>query len=375
MRVSNRKRSVALAVTPLAALAVTAAAAVTTAGPATAAPAKAKAAVAPYSCPPSAIPLGFSDALDKLAPGGTTIGGLSSIAYDRQSQSYVSAVDNNADDPSRLWFYKDLTHPHIVGAPLVLRRPDGTPYNGQTADNEGLAVLPDGRYLVSSETEPSIRVFSRSGVQRASLPVPARFAVAPAGEATANATLEGLSISPSGRYVYASMEGTLSGDAPASGEARWRRILVYRASGSSFRLVKQVGYEVDPGMRIADAAAYDDGSVVVLEAAYDPAIGNTIRLYAVTGADRAPDITKVANLSQAPARDVLRKRLVSDVTKCPSLGATAKETQTNPLMDNFEGLYVNAYRPTGIASVTLISDDNFSTTQTTRVLNLLARLP
>jgi hypothetical protein len=44
-------------------------------------------------------------------------------------------------------------------------------------------------------------------------------------------------------------------------------------------------------------------------------------------------------------------------------------------MDNYEGLYVHEYGPTHLAQVTLISDDNFSATQTTRVLNLLAHLP
>lgn len=325
-----------------------------------------------FACPPSAIPLGFSDALDKIAPGGVTVGGLSNIAYDRRSGSYMSTVDNHATDPARVWFYRDLTDPHIVGAPLVLKRPDGTPYNGTDSDNEGLAVLPNGDYLVSSETEPSIRIYGRDGVQKSELPVPARFAVAPAGEATANATLEGLAISPSGEHIYAAMEGTLSGDAPASGEARWRRILVYTRQHGNYVLSRQIGYEVDPGMRIADIAAYGDGRLVVLEAAFSTEIGNTIRLYAVTGAE--PDVSDVPNLSAAPTHDIAHKMLVSDVTKCPSLGAKAKETQANPLMDNFEGLYVKPVA-LGLAQLTLISDDNFSATQTTRVLNLLGTLP
>jgi hypothetical protein len=88
----------------------------------------------------------------------------------------------------------------VVRDPLVLRKPDGTPCDGTTSDNEGLAVLPDGDHLVSSETEPSVRIYGRDGVQKASLPVPARFDVtgtSPEGQATSNATLEGLTISRS----------------------------------------------------------------------------------------------------------------------------------------------------------------------------------
>jgi hypothetical protein len=87
-------------------------------------------------------------------------------------------------------------------------------YDGMNSDNEGLAVLPDGEYLVSSETERSIRIYGRDGAQKASLPIPARFAVTsttPAGQATSNATLEGLTISHAGREIVAAMEGAGSG--------------------------------------------------------------------------------------------------------------------------------------------------------------------
>jgi hypothetical protein len=326
-------------------------------------------------CPPAALALGFSDALDKVVVDGVTVGGLSDIAYDARRHAYVSSVDNHLSDPSRLWFYRDLASPRIVGEPLVLKQPDGTPYTGVTADNEGLAVLPDGDYLVSSETEPSIRVFGRDGVQKSALTVPARFAVAPAGEATANATLEGLTISPDGRQVVAAMEGTLSGDVATDGTSTFRRFLVYdRDARGRYDLVRQVGYQVQPGNRISEVQLYADGRLVVMEAAFDPAVGNTVQLYAVPGLSRAKDVTSVANLSTRPGL-VMRKQLVADVTACPTLGATAKQPQTNPLMDNYEGMTIRPILGSHVAAISLISDDNFGATQITRVLNLAALLP
>ncbi len=123
---------------------------------------------------------------------------------------------------------------------LELRQPDGPPYNGLTADNEGLGVLPDGDFLVSSEVEPSIRIFGRDDVQKAELPVPARFdVVTTGGEATVNATLEGLTVAPNGRQIVAAMEGTLSGDTPTDGSpATFRRFLVYAASSHGWILTK-----------------------------------------------------------------------------------------------------------------------------------------
>ncbi|MDT7574332.1 MAG: hypothetical protein QOH17_665, partial [Pseudonocardiales bacterium] len=123
---------------------------------------------------------------------------------------------------------------------------------------------------------------------------------------------------------------------------------------------------------------YDRGRLLVMEAAYSPDTGNSVELYAVTSVAAAPNVAALANLSQAPA-DVVGKQLVVDVTACPSLGAPAKETQVNPLLDNFEGMTVRATRLPGdngyLARVSLISDDNFSPTQTTRIVNLAAVLP
>ncbi len=329
------------------------------------------------ACPPAALALGYSDALDKAVYDGATVGGLSDLAYDPQAHSYISTVDNHGTDPSRLWYIgNDLAHPKITRDPLVLTAPDGTPYTGATADNEGLAVLPDGRYLVSSETEPSIRIFGRDGVQQAQLPVPARFAVAPAGEATSNATLEGLTVSPSGRTVIAAMEGALSGDVSATGDARYHRFLVYTADGSGgYLLSKQIAYRAGAGQRVPEVAAYSDNNFVVEEAAFAPDTGNAVTLYAVHGLAQAADVSDVANLSAQPGLAV-HKTLISDIAQCPTLGAPAKETQTNPLLDNFEGMAITSRDPKlhsyGIA---LISDDNFSVNQTTRLLNLSARLP
>ena len=331
------------------------------------------------ACSTSTYALGYSDALDKLSHDGVELGGLSSLAYDARSRAWVSAVDNHATDPARIWFVRDLASPRVVRDPLVLRRPDGTPYTGLDSDNEGLAVLPDGNYLVSSETEPSIRIFGRDGVQQVSLPVPPRFAVAPAGEATSNATLEGLSISPRGDEILAAMEGPLSGDTSVSNsgesDATEHRFLVYRADRyGHWTLSKQIAYRTDAGQRVPEVALYDENSFVVEEASFDVATGNDIRLYAVTGLNRAADVSSVPDLASVDV--AVHKTLLADLVNCPTLGAPAKETQANPLLDNFEGLAVTTPRlPGGYRGLSLISDDNFSATQTTRVLNLVARLP
>lgn len=334
--------------------------------------------------PPAGIALGYTDALNKLVSHGAEIGGLSSLAYDKRAKSWISAVDNHADDPSRIWFFSSPTDPTITRAPLVLKTRDGTPYTGLTADDEGLAVLPDGDYLVSSETEPSIRIFGRDGVQKASLPVPGRFAVTGTtlsgssvpGEATSNATLEGLTISPSGHTVVAAMEGALSGDVSAAGDATSHRFLVYSQDWrGTWKLTKQVGYRTETGMRIPEVAAVDGNRLLVEEASFSPTTGNAVKLYGVSGLAWAPDVSRTANLSSATTKSILTKKLVADLVKGPTLGATSLETQANPLLDNFEGMAITGRGPAGTVGVSLISDDNFSATQTTRILNVVVKLP
>lgn len=364
------------------------AAAVTTAATALAAapflaPASGARAVTPAApaasraCPPAGVAVSFSDSLDKLVYHGVKLGGLSSLAYDPRSAAWVSAVDNNGTDPARIWFFRNLSSPKVVRDPLVLRKPDGTPYDGTNSDNEGLAVLPGGDYLVSSETEPSIRIYSRQGIQLSSLPVPARFAVTgttPDGQATGNATLEGLTISRSGREIVASMEGALSGDVSPGGDATLHRFLVYDAdSRGAWKLTKQVAYRTQAGNRIPEVQAYGKDSLLVEEAAFSATTGNSEELYAVKDIDAAKDVSGVANLSAAPASDVVSKKLVASLVGCPTLNAPSRETQANPLLDNYEGMTI-AGGP-GVAAVSLISDDNFSATQFTRVLNLLVKLP
>ncbi len=322
-------------------------------------------------CPPSGALIGFSDALNGAVFAGQPVSELSALALDVRSRGFISI----SDEVPTLFFIRNPANPEVTRT-VPLRATDGTPFTGDTFDGEGVAVLPDGRILVSSEVEPSIRIFSRDGLQVGSLTVPARFQVAPAGQGKRNGTLEGLTISPSGTYVYAAMEAPLSGDAPATGEALIRRILVYRADGhGGYALLKQIAYASDPAHRISEIGAYADGKFVIQEIAFTPGVGVDDKLYAVTGALGAVDVTAVANLAVAPPSDVVGKTLAIHVNECPSGGATNPSPQDNPLLDNYEGLWVGAPLGVGPAVLEIISDNNSNPTQVTRLVSLAALLP
>jgi hypothetical protein len=205
-----------------------------------------------------------------------------------------------------------------------------------------------------------------------SLPVPAALKVAPAGRATHNLTFEGLTMLPGGRTLVASMEGALSGDG-----AGVRRLQTWQRVGGSdtFQLGPQYAFQSDAGLNISDITSTGDGRLLVLERGYTAGVGNTVRLYLadLRGASDVGGVETVAD-SQAGIR-FASGTLLTDIGACPSLGATAKQPQPNPLLDNIEGVTVSGHTRDGRVRLLLVSDDNENPVQITRLYELTARLP
>ncbi|WP_105974421.1 esterase-like activity of phytase family protein [Streptomyces geranii] len=306
------------------------------------------------ACSPTVSIDRFSDALDKTTYDGTFVGNFSALAVDRNGD--LAALS----DRSSLFTLdrRTLTPKSVV--PLA----DET---GAALDSEGLVVDRDGTRLVSSETEPSVRRYSRDGRILDRLPVPAALQVAPAGRATANQTFEGLTLLPGGRTLLAGMEYAISGD--ATGIVRWQ---TWERRGTHFVLGAQYAYRTDTGLGVPEVAATPDGRLLVLERGFTAGVGNTVRLY-LADPRRATDTRGVENLTgQDSGVRLVRKTLLADIVNCPSLGATAKQPQPNPLLDNIEGMVVTG-RTHGGLRVLLVSDDNQNAAQTTRFYFLKVR--
>lgn len=327
-----------------------AAASLTAAGPARALSAPA--------CSPSVALGGYSDALDKTTYEGTFVGNLSALAVDRDGS--VAALS----DRSSLFTLDRRT----LRPTSVVNLADA---GGAALDSEGLAVDRDGTRLVASETEPSVRRYERDGTLTGSLPVPDALRVAPAGRATSNQTFEGLTLLPGGHTLLAAMEGSLSGD--TAGVVRFQTWERHTVRGD-FRLAAQYGYRTDPGLGVSEAQATPDGRLLVLERGFTAGVGNTVRLY-LADLRHATDTRRVDTLTGQDGVRLARKTLLADLVNCPSLGARAKQPQPNPLLDNIEGLTVTGRTPDGRLRLLLVSDDNQSAVQTTRLYSLRVRLP
>ncbi|MDX3669046.1 esterase-like activity of phytase family protein [Streptomyces europaeiscabiei] len=316
------------------------------------------------ACSSSVSVEAYSDALDKTTYEGTFVGNLSGLAVDHDGT--LLAVS----DRSSLFTLDGRTLRPRGVVPLATQ-------TGAALDSEGLAVDRDGTRLVTSETEPSVRRYDRRGRLLGSLPVPDALKVAPAGRAVANQTFEGLTLLPGGRTLLASMEGALSGD--TAGAVRfqtWQR----QGGARNFRLSAQYGYRTDTGLGVVEVAGLPGGRLLVLERGFTAGVGNTVRLYAADtrGATDTGGVDVLTGQDGDGVR-LVRKTLLADLVNCPSLGATAKQPQPNPLLDNIEGMAVTGSsrsggRGPGRLNVVLVSDDNQNAVQTTRFYFLRVRV-
>ncbi|MEU2773527.1 esterase-like activity of phytase family protein [Streptomyces sp. NPDC007162] len=323
------------------------------AGPATATPANP---AAGRACSPSVAIDGFSDALDKTTFGGYFVGNLSALAVDEDGSLAALA------DRSYLFDLDARTLAPKKAVPLADE-------NGAALDSEGLVVDRDGTRLITSETEPSVRRYSADGRILDRLPVPSSLLVSPAGRATANQTFEGLTLLNGGRTLLASMEDALSGDTPGTVRFQtWQR-----TKGGHFRLSAQYAYRTDdPALGVPEVQALPDGRLLVLERGFTTGVDNTVRLF-LADPRHATDTGGIQNLTGQAGVRLIRKTLLTDLASCPSLGATAKQPQPNPLLDNIEGMAVTG-RAKGAYQVLLVSDDNQNAAQTTRFYRLSVRV-
>ncbi|MGW7545136.1 esterase-like activity of phytase family protein [Streptomyces sp. NPDC054770] len=311
---------------------------------------------AAHACSSSVSLDGFSDALDKTTFGGYFVGNLSALAVDRNGSLAALADRSYLFDLDA----KTLAPKSVVGL---------ADENGAALDSEGLVVDRDGTRLITSETEPSIRRYSVDGKILDRLPVPSSLLVSPAGRATSNQTFEGLTLLNGGRTLLASMEDALSGD--TAGIVRFQTWT--RTKGDHFKLSAQYAYRTDdPILGVPEVQALPDGRLLVLERGFTAGVGNTVRLF-LADPRHATDTSGIENLTGQPGVRLIKKTLLTDIASCPSLGATAKQPQPNPLLDNIEGMVVTG-RAKGAYKVLLVSDDNQNTAQTTRFYRLSVRV-
>jgi hypothetical protein len=333
---------------------------------------------------------------------GTEIGGLSSLTYDANRGVYYAISDDQGTiDPVRYYTLKiDVSDGHLDPGDITfldvtkILDSSGAPYAPGSLDPEGLALTHEGQLYFSSEgfaartppVNPFVNRMDLNGFQTRALTIPEKFL--PNADHTQgvrnNLAFESLNTTPDSRSLFTASEGALVQDGPAAdiGQSSFARILQYRLS--SGKPGSEYVYVVNP---VAEAPVPADqfrvnglvellpldnlGTMLALERSFSvgaPGLGNTIWLYEIQ-TQAATDVSSYFSLypngsSQPPINFTpVTKRLILKV-----------ESDLGIEPDNLEGMAFGPPLPDGRLPLVLVSDNNFSPSQTTQFIVLAVTL-
>ena len=356
-----------------------------------AAAAVAAAGVGSGSASDGAKPPGLEFLGQAIVPTGTTfaattVGGLSSITFDRAREVFYSVSDDQSVlNPARFYTLRlDLSDGHLDNGDVeflgttTLLAPDGQPYAPASLDPEGLTLAKSGELILTSEgiatrgIAPWVRRYALDGTFLGGLPVPDAFQPTSSTHGVRlNLGFEAAAVAPNGRHLFVGSEGALVQDGPAATVAGGSPSRILRYNLASGRLDDQYVYVTDPVAEppvpasaftvngLVELLPFNDQFMLSMERSFSvgaPGTGNTIKLYSVAfpGADDVDGVDSLAGLL-GNLRPV-DKTLLLDLR---TLGLP---------LDNVEGMTIGPTLPDGRRSLVLVSDNNFAPSQFTQFL-------
>lgn len=302
---------------------------------------------------------------------GTVIGGLSGISYDAATGLYyLVSDDRSAKNPARFYTARiALSDNGIDDVQFVSTRPwldrDGRPFAPLDTAAQPPVVPPDPEGIAFDARRQRLYWTSEgSAVTTAPGWIPgcgspdwtagiwgvrSAAAAADVGQ-RARRTPEQCPgrpfLTPDGRHLWAAMEGPIFEDGASPDEQHGASTRITRYDVDTGVADAEYRYPLDPVSAgpggdngLSDLVALDDATFLVIERGYGT--HTAVRIY------RAGVIAGSSELS---------KTLLADLTTTPGL---------SPL-DNIEGITLGPRLVDGRQSVILVSDDNFSPTQTTQ---------
>ncbi len=324
----------------------------------------------------------------------TTIGGLSALVYHNKSLWSVSDDKGTVNEPRFYEFDLKITRDHISLTPKAVHFLRGFPsIRGEKTiiDAEGMVLLPNGNFLISSEgnTDKKPRIMSRLFEVKADgqfvrdWSIPDKFLPEALGQQTKglqnNAAFEGLTISENSKSVFAISElpivtDLVSKDQDATPESVVR-ILKYEPNAEGTAYVPQIEYAYVIGSAkkqdaapevfrgVSEILSINEHQFLVLERGVrlmTTGWKQTVSLYLVD-LSQAVDVSKVKNLADSKAPSVQKTLLVDFETDL------SKYRKAKPVQ-NFEGMSWGPTLPDGRKSLLIISDNNFSKKEKTELL-------
>jgi hypothetical protein len=320
---------------------------------------------------------------------GTAVGGLSAISYDAGRQVYyVISDDRSRKNPARFYTVRiTLQDNRLIGVEWLGTTPwldrSGAPFPPLSSDTTPVVIPPDPEGIAfderrqqlywSSEGErivedpsrpllldPWVRVAGLDGSFRSQFALPPGLSMSQQDTGPrANRALEGLTLTPSGNFLFAAMEdpGFNDGSPPTADAGALTRVTRFDVSRGA--ATAQYAYPLDPitapdgdANGLSDLVALDDDSFLVVERSHGT--HNVARIYRASTAG-ADNVLGRPSLRDAPPA-AMTKSLVADLSTMP-------EVQH---LDNVEGITLGPKLSDGRQVVVLVTDDNFSAEQTTQ---------
>jgi len=311
---------------------------------------------------------------------GTTVGGLSGIAYDRKQDLYYAVSDDRSDRQSarfytlKLQVDQDALKSVEVQNVTTLTDENGQPFAKGTIDPEGIALSPLNSVFISSEGDvkedaaPFIGEFDlQTGKLKRKLSTPESYLpdakiIGQTRGIQDNRAFEGLTLNagastapPAEPFrLFTVVESPLVQDLelPNTKESLLNRLLHYQIWEGRSTIISEHAYPLDPkptGMidhGLSEFLSIDQGGhFLSLERSFG-LTGFRLKLFQVaTGT--ASDISTFGTLRNAQMRPAA-KELLLDLN------------QLGTRLDNLEGMTIGARFPDGSHSLVMVSDDNFN---------------
>lgn len=346
-----------------------------------------------YACSTDSLPflrfIGQQQLAYKQQFQETTVGGLSGIDYDADTDTWVVVSDDRSDYNAARFYTAKFDYDEKAFNEVVLNdvvyftqqnqelypsRKQG----GDVPDIEDIRFdsMDDSIWYISEgdrrlQLNPFIRQTTREGEFIRELPIPSMFVMKAKQKLGPrnNLAFEGLSFSHDRQSLWVAMEAPLwqDGEVPTPTAGAMVRLTQYSREGE---VMNQVAYPVDaipeaPGKgKFADNGvtamlALDDVRFLVVErAAVQNEAGqyhNFIRLYA-------------ADISQASDISAIESLAVDEFQAATKQLLLELNPSNSPVPDNIEGIAWGPELDNGNKSLVLVSDDNFNRKQVTQFL-------
>lgn len=321
----------------------------------------------------------------------TILGGLSGIVYSGKDNIFFVTSDDRGKKgdpryyPIEIDFFQNKIKVNPKDA-VMFRNIDNTDFEPGGVDFEGISMLPNGNLIISSEGDihetpainPAIYEFTKEGhyVKNWSLPykfLPSKKMPRTKGSHN-NRSLECLSITNDGKYVFTASESSLiqDGSKASKEEGTRTRILRYKHDGSNYTPETEYAYElsklpnptglsqVSGSNGLVDIAAISKNKLLTLERSFiRETITNYVKIY----------LTEfLPNTSEIQELESIKNKKITLAKKTLVLNLNDIIPQMNPLLqklDNLEGIAIGPRLENGNQTLVVVGDNNFSPYQRT----------